>query len=520
MVRRPVLAAGCVPVIVALALAAVPARADRPGGVVPAPAAAPAAPAAPAAVTTVTAAAVKPPPGMLEAIEQDLNMSREEAETRLINENRLLAVAARLKEKLGVRFGGAWLRTKTAHTLVVASTSAADIPQIIVEGAQAEVVPRSLTQLIAIRKKLDATLPPDPLISGVRYVDVKRNKVTVLATAPQRVGVFVQKSGVDRTAVTVLPSVEVPLPLSAPSYELVGGAAYYVGPVNRCSVGFSVTKGAQAGFVSSGHCGRKGDVTTGFNRVVQGVFQASAFPGSDHAWITVNESWKTVPAVESGAGSTVAVSGARPAVEGASICQSGSTTDWQCGRVQQLNASVTYPQGVVSDLTRTSICAEPGDSGGPIISIDQAQGVTSGGSGDCASGGTTYFQPITEILTTYGLTLKTTGDDMPSGASRACTGYPRQVTGTLIKGQDDYQPAEPYRSAVAGLHVGCVDGPEDADFDLYLEKWTGLKWLAVAPGDGVTSDEMVSHQGTPGSYRYRITATTGSGPYVLGFTTP
>ncbi|MFI6508828.1 S1 family peptidase [Streptosporangium sp. NPDC050855] len=511
MVRRPVLAAGCVPVIVALALGAVPARADRPGGVVLAPAAAPAA----AAVS-----AVKPPPGMLEAIEQDLNMSREEAETRLINENRLLAVAARLRERLGVRFGGAWLRTKTAHTLVVATTSAADIPQIIVEGAQAEVVPRSLAQLVAIRKKLDAALPPDPLISSVRYVDVKRNKVIVLAPTPQRVEIFVQKAGVNRAAVTVLPSVEVPLPLSAPAYELVGGAAYYVGPVNRCSVGFSVLKGTRPGFVSAGHCGRQGDVTTGFNRVAQGVFQASTFPGSDHAWITVNESWRTIPAVDSGAGSTVPVSGARPAVEGASVCQSGSTTDWQCGRLQQLSASVTYPGGVVSELTRTSICAEPGDSGGPIISIDQAQGVTSGGSGDCASGGTTYFQPIAAILTAYGLTLKTTEDDLLPGASRTCTGYPRQVTGTLVKGQDDYQPAEPYRSAVAGLHVGCVDGPEGADFDLYLEKWTGLKWLTVVPGDRVTSDEMVSHQGTPGSYRYRITATVGSGPYVLGFTAP
>ncbi|WP_344749522.1 hypothetical protein [Streptosporangium vulgare] len=42
------------------------------------------------------------------------------------------------------------------------------------------------------------------------------------------------------------------------------------------------------------------------------------------------------------------------------------------------------------------------------MSIDQAQGVTSGGSGDCNSGGVTYFQPIDPILTTYGLTLKTT----------------------------------------------------------------------------------------------------------------
>ncbi|MFD1052612.1 S1 family peptidase, partial [Kibdelosporangium lantanae] len=36
-----------------------------------------------------------------------------------------------------------------------------------------------------------------------------------------------------------------------------------------------------------------------------------------------------------------------------------------------------------------------------------AVGVTSGGSGNCSSGGTTFFQPITEPLSAYGLTLYT-----------------------------------------------------------------------------------------------------------------
>jgi streptogrisin C len=66
---------------------------------------------------------------------------------------------------------------------------------------------------------------------------------------------------------------------------------------------------------------------------------------------------------------------------------------------------VTYPQGRVSGLTRTSACAQPGDSGGSFISGSQAQGVTSGGSGNCSVGGTTYHQPVNEILSTYGLTL-------------------------------------------------------------------------------------------------------------------
>ncbi|MGW9545036.1 trypsin-like serine protease, partial [Streptomyces celluloflavus] len=45
----------------------------------------------------------------------------------------------------------------------------------------------------------------------------------------------------------------------------------------------------------------------------------------------------------------------------------------------------------------TTVCAEPGDSGGPLYgSNGTAYGLTSGGSGNCSSGGTTFFQPVTE----------------------------------------------------------------------------------------------------------------------------
>ncbi len=68
---------------------------------------------------------------------------------------------------------------------------------------------------------------------------------------------------------------------------------------------------------------------------------------------------------------------------------------------------------IVSGLTRTNACAQPGDSGGsfvtqPLLSTKvQAQGVTSGGSGNCSLGGTTFFQPVAEILSVYGVSLYT-----------------------------------------------------------------------------------------------------------------
>ena len=80
---------------------------------------------------------------------------------------------------------------------------------------------------------------------------------------------------------------------------------------------------------------------------------------------------------------------------------------WHCGTVQAKNQTVRYAQGTVYGLTRTNVCAEPGDSGGSWLSGNQAQGVTSCGSGNCTSGGTTYFQPVNEILSAYGLRLVT-----------------------------------------------------------------------------------------------------------------
>ncbi|WP_030922538.1 trypsin-like serine protease, partial [Streptosporangium amethystogenes] len=144
-------------------------------------------------------------------------------------------------------------------------------------------------------------------------------------------------------------------------------------------------------------------------------------------------------------------------------------------------------------LGRTSVCAEPGDSGGSFISVDQAQGVTSGGSGDCTTGGVTYFQPVNEILTAYGLTLLTDSTATPPGAAspapEVCAGYPNTYTGTLNNGRSVSQPSRYYRAAVAGTHSACLDG-------------------------------QISYTGPPGFYRYRVVSVSGSGPYTLKAKTP
>src|SRR3546814_10184058 len=78
---------------------------------------------------------------------------------------------------------------------------------------------------------------------------------------------------------------------------------------------------------------------------------------------------------------------------GAAICRSGRTTGWHCGAIQAKNVTVNYSSGeTVLKLTQTTACSEGGDSGGSYISgTGQAQGVLSGGSGNCKGDKNTTF---------------------------------------------------------------------------------------------------------------------------------
>jgi streptogrisin C len=223
---------------------------------------------------------------------------------------------------------------------------------------------------------------------------VAGNRVVVTAADPAAVPPL-------GDAVTVVRSAERPRPL----YDVRGGDEYILNSNTLCSVGFAV----HGGFVTAGHCGGVGSPTHGSNWVAQGTVRGSRFPGSDYAWIELNASWTSLPVVNNYAGGTVEVRGSAVASVGSSICRSGRTTGWRCGVVQAHNVTINYAAGPVYGATQTNACAQGGDSGGSFISGNQAQGVTSGGSGNCTTGGTTFFQPVNPILAAYGLTLETAG---------------------------------------------------------------------------------------------------------------
>ncbi|MFJ9539081.1 alpha-lytic protease prodomain-containing protein [Streptomyces sp. NPDC101225] len=394
---------------------------------VPSAAAAPPPPApGPAHLAARTLGAVRPPSQVLRAMERDLGLTRSQARARLVNEAEAGTRAGRLRNALGGHFAGAWVSGATSAELTVATTHATDASAIRAQGAKAAVVATPLSTLQALKERLDATAGRlRSRDTPVWYVDVPANRVVVQATRQAAATALVEAAGLAGRGVAVRVAAERP----GLRKDLVGGDAYYINGGARCSIGFSVTKGSQQGFVSAGHCGRPGDGTTGSDRTGQGTFEASTFPGKDMSWVGVNSGWTATADFEGQGGRRASVAGSVQALVGAAVCRSGSTSGWHCGTIRQLGATVQYAEGTVNGLTRTDVCSEPGDSGGPFVSGAQAQGTTSGGSGNCTSGGTTFFQPVNPILGDFGLTLKTaqTGAQSPQGDAAADAWLPGHV---------------------------------------------------------------------------------------------
>ncbi len=100
-----------------------------------------------------------------------------------------------------------------------------------------------------------------------------------------------------------------------------------------------------------------------------------------------------------------------------------------------------------------------------------------------------------------------------------CTGC-ETYTGSLSAGQSAYQPNGSYYYSAAGTHEGYLQGPSNADFDLYLQRWNGSAWTTVASSTGTTSSESIRYYGQSGYYRWRIYAYSGSGSYTFWLKRP
>lgn len=189
---------------------------------------------------------------------------------------------------------------------------------------------------------------------------------------------------------------------------IAGGQGIYGGGGTRCSLGANARSGSTYYVITAGHCTTAAATwyADSARTTVLGTRTATSYPTNDYGLIRYTGRIAHPSAVYTYPG-LLTINGPGNAYIGQAVCRSGSTTGVRCGTVTGLNQTVNYATGVIYGLIRTNICAEPGDSGGPlyVAATGTILGILSGGTGNCTAGGTTYYQPIAEVLAAYGLTL-------------------------------------------------------------------------------------------------------------------
>jgi streptogrisin B len=272
-----------------------------------------------------------------------------------------------------------------AASFAVPSANAADVQTF------------SASQLSSVNKSV---LKSD--IAGTAWaVDAKTNRVVVTVdstVSKAEIAQIKKDAGDNATALTIK---HTPGKFNK---LITGGDAIYGGGY-RCSLGFNVVSGSTYYFLTAGHCGEVASTwySNSGQTTTLGTNYGYSFPTNDYALVRYTNTSVTKTG---GAGNTD-ITSAGNATVGQSVIRDGSTTGIHTGRVTALNATVNYGGGdVVYQMIQTNVCAEGGDSGGPLYtSGGVALGLTSGGSGNCTSGGTTFFQPVTEALSRYGVNV-------------------------------------------------------------------------------------------------------------------
>jgi len=303
--------------------------------------------------------------------------------------------AASVSADLGARSAGTYLDAVTGRQ-VVTVTDAAAADAVRQAGAVPQLVKRGSDQLNAAIGQLDAFAK----IPGTAWsIDPIANEVVL--------SVDTSVSGASLALVNTLArrlgdTVRVERLQGVLSKNIAGGNAIYGGGF-RCSLGFNVQNNAGAFFfLTAGHCTNIASnwYSNSSRTTLIGSRAGTSFPGNDYGYVRYSSTFTNHPgSIATGQDIT---SAGTPQVN-QTVTRTGSTTGTRSGRVTALNATVNYAEGTVTGLIRTTVCAEGGDSGGPLYSGSTAYGLTSGGSGNCTTGGTTFFQPVVEPLNVYGL---------------------------------------------------------------------------------------------------------------------
>jgi hypothetical protein len=283
-------------------------------------------------------------------------------------------------------------------TMVVTITHNSDAQAVRAAGATPKLVARSGAQLAKVGDAVKAAN-----VAGTAWeVDTAANQLLVTADSTVT-GAKLAK--IDAVAKRYGAAVRVRKVAGKFSTRIAGGDAIW-GSQYRCSLGFNVTAGGANYFLTAGHCGNVEPYWYDTPGNYIGTTVDSHFPSDDFALVQYGGSVPADGCVDLYNGSCQNITTYANAYVGEHVTRSGSTSGVHSGTVLGLNATVNYgSDGIVYGLIDTNVCAEPGDSGGSLFDGSAAIGLTSGGSGDCSSGGETFFQPVSEPIADYGLSV-------------------------------------------------------------------------------------------------------------------
>ncbi|MEU5692331.1 S1 family peptidase [Actinosynnema sp. NPDC020468] len=369
---------------------------------------------------TASAAGSDYQPEMVAALARTLGVSENAAVQRLDGEAAQQRALSGLVGS-GVRVDGAYFDQSGKLTVNVDQAGAAKARSVGLATRTPARGEKALTDVQADLDRLAEKQAPTGVVSW--GVDVASDVVTVKVVDRTRPPArsFLAEAAKHGSAIRVE---QVSQSLSTQAAVYPGSKMTINGGSGYCSVGFGARTSTGVQYlVSAGHCiaglpslyyngtrfakGTSTRYALGSNSVDMGVARID----SGNSITTQVGTW--------GAAGLITVKGGNRGAVGASLCKSGATSGWTCGSITGYNQTVTYtdpnggPSTVVRGLGASTVCTMGGDSGGAYISGNQAQGMTSGGptgqqctyNGGVQSGKSSYFQPLSDALSYYGLTL-------------------------------------------------------------------------------------------------------------------
>jgi streptogrisin D len=306
-----------------------------------------------------------------------------------------------LVERLGARTAGSYLDAATGR-MIVTVTDAATAREVEAAGG----VPRFVAHSGALLNRVTSALNAEAQIPGTTWgIDPVANRVLITV---DRTVTGDRLARIQAVAARFGNAARIEHDPGELTTLIAGGQAIYGGG-SRCSLGFNVRNSAGTRFfVTAGHCTNIAATwyANSSQTTVLGTRTGTSFPTNDYGIVRyTNTSISTPGAVYLWNGTNRDITSSGNPVVGQSVSRSGSTTGVRSGTVNALNTTVCYSQGCVNQMIRTNVCAQPGDSGGSLFSGNRAHGLTSGGSGNCSTGGTTFFQPVQEALSVFGVSV-------------------------------------------------------------------------------------------------------------------